>query len=276
MLKQRVITALVLVLVLAAVLWLGPTAFVAAAAILMGAAYFEWFRLAGLGDGRALWLAVALGAGLLASDLSGVRPGAYALTWVFAIACAIWLGLALLLVQAERRGVRLGQAAIVLLGVLLVAAAWLALLALYQAGVVVLMSVLAIVWLADIAAYFVGRALGKRKLAPHISPGKTWAGVFGALVCVVLAAEALALWQPALGLFSTRLAQALPLKLTIVVLLALVALAIVGDLFESLLKRQAGVKDSSGLLPGHGGVLDRIDALLPVLPAAALLQLWVR
>ncbi|MFN9478818.1 MAG: phosphatidate cytidylyltransferase, partial [Betaproteobacteria bacterium] len=120
------------------------------------------------------------------------------------------------------------------------------------------------------------RADGRRKLAPAISPGKTWEGVAGAMIAVVGLALLLAALLPTQPLFSTRLLQALGVPLGVLVLMLLVAMSVVGDLFESLLKRQAGVKDSGRLLPGHGGVLDRIDALLPVLPLAALVQPGLR
>jgi phosphatidate cytidylyltransferase len=119
-----------------------------------------------------------------------------------------------------------------------------------------------VVWLADIAAYFFGRTFGKRKLAPSISPGKTWEGAIGGGVAVVV--------------YGFMLAPQLPGKLSanygllLLVLIVLVAISIIGDLFESLLKRQAGLKDSSNVLPGHGGVLDRIDSLTSTLPLVAL------
>jgi phosphatidate cytidylyltransferase len=127
------------------------------------------------------------------------------------------------------------------------------------------------VWVADIAAYFAGRAFGRRKLAPAISPGKTWEGVYGALAAVVLYALALVPLARAAGY--PREPTALAIAAWIVLALALTALAVGGDLFESLLKRLAGVKDSGTLLPGHGGILDRIDALLAALPLAALASL---
>jgi phosphatidate cytidylyltransferase len=143
-------------------------------------------------------------------------------------------------------------------------------------GFVYLLSVLVVVWLADIAAYFAGRRWGRRKLAPAISPGKTWAGVGGAVAAVLAVALLVAALAPQLPAFSTLLLQRLPLTVALALLVALVALSIAGDLFESLLKRQVGAKDSGRLLPGHGGVLDRIDALIAVLPAAGLLDLWLR
>jgi phosphatidate cytidylyltransferase len=134
----------------------------------------------------------------------------------------------------------------------------------------------AIVWVADIAAYFVGRAIGRRKLAPTISPGKSWEGAIGGGVAVIAIGVAVSL-QPSLdtSLPSILIHRTGPL-LGAVVLAGLTALSIVGDLHESLLKREAGVKDSGWILPGHGGVLDRIDALIPAMPAALLIFLLLR
>ena len=128
---------------------------------------------------------------------------------------------------------------------------------------------MAIVWIADSAAYFTGRAFGRHKLAPRVSPGKTWEGVYGALVAVAIYALALVPLAEAAGRSGGLNSWAI--VVWVVCALALVALSIEGDLFESLLKRNADVKDSGHLLPGHGGVLDRIDALLAAMPAAALL-----
>ena len=156
---------------------------------------------------------------------------------------------------------------------------WVGWLALAQARVVSInfvLSVLCIVWMADVGAYAAGRAFGKRKLAPSISPGKSWEGVYGGLVGVALLAVVWTLWADrslpvdAPSLF-TRLRDAFGWIGMLAASAALVGLSVVGDLFESLVKRAAGAKDSSRLLPGHGGVLDRIDALMPVLPAAMAL-----
>ena len=129
---------------------------------------------------------------------------------------------------------------------------------------------MALVWIADIAAYFSGRAFGRHKLAPSVSPGKTWEGAVGAVVAVILYGLALRHFYP--QMYAPIFTQA-PLALLIVGLVVLTAISIIGDLFESLLKRQAGIKDSSNLLPGHGGVLDRIDSLTSTLPMVALLTL---
>ena len=124
---------------------------------------------------------------------------------------------------------------------------------------------MALVWLADSAAYFVGRAFGRNKLAPAISPGKTWEGAIGAGLAVAVCGVALAGYLPA------RIA-ANP-ALLVLLLFGLTAISIAGDLFESMLKRQAGLKDSSSILPGHGGILDRIDSLTSTLPIVALIWL---
>lgn len=275
MLKTRVVTALILVGLLIAALYFGRETFVLAAALLFGGAVFEWQRLAGLP--RPVCVAAALGVvgALVGLELLGRSPVGAALTLVSAAAVMVWVTLLVVLLRAEHVGIRLGRPLIATLGFTLLPAAWLALLYLHQRGVLVLFSALAIVWVADIAAYFAGRAFGKTKLAPHISPGKTWAGVGGALVGVLGLGTIAFLVAPQLPLFSNVLFKH-SFALALVVLAVLVAVSIVGDLFESLLKRQAGMKDSGHLLPGHGGVLDRIDALLPVLPAAVLLERWIR
>jgi len=180
------------------------------------------------------------------------------------------------LVQPRAMALRLPRMLGIGLALALVVAAWFALMQFLSQGVLALLSVLLIVWVADTAAYFAGRAFGRRKLAPHISPGKTWAGVCGAIVAVLLLA--LAVWQfaPSARIYSNDLFTAVGPLWALLLLAVLVALSIVGDLFESLLKRQAGVKDSGQLLPGHGGVLDRVDAMVPVLPSAAVIQWLVR
>jgi phosphatidate cytidylyltransferase len=272
MLRLRIITAVILVLILIGALWLGPRAFATFVAIAFGAAIFEWLRLAAWPPTRAIAGGVVGAVPLAALQWLGIDLEVASLRLVAGVTCLAWLGVAVWVINAERNNrllLRNGVVA-VLLPVLL-GGAWFALIALYRQSALYLFSALAVVWIADIAAYFAGRAFGKRKLAPHISPGKTWAGAVGAVVAVVSSALGVWLAWPQGGLFSNALLNRAPL-IGVVMLVALVAISIVGDLFESLLKRHAGVKDSSALLPGHGGVLDRIDALLPVLPAAILLE----
>jgi phosphatidate cytidylyltransferase len=174
--------------------------------------------------------------------------------------------------SARREAIRIPAGVSRVLAWTLPLSAWAAGLMFLQVGAVYLLSVLVIVWLADIAAYFVGRAFGRRKLAPHISPGKTWAGVWGAIGGVVLVALGVWLAVPDAPFFTNSLLPALGVPLAIVLLALLVVISIIGDLTESLLKRQAGTKDSSDLLPGHGGFFDRLDSMLALLPAAALAQ----
>ena len=154
------------------------------------------------------------------------------------------------------------------LGWLVILPTWAALLALYRRDALLLLAAMALVWIADIAAYFCGRAFGKHKLAPTISPGKTREGAYGALAAVLLYGFVLALrqWPDGGTLRFAGLA---------LVLVALTVLSIMGDLFESMLKRQAEIKDSSNLLPGHGGVLDRIDSQTSTLPLVALYFYWM-
>jgi phosphatidate cytidylyltransferase len=155
-----------------------------------------------------------------------------------------------------------------LLGWVVVLPTWASLLALYRRDAWLLLAAMALVWVADIAAYFCGRTFGKHKLAPSISPGKTREGAYGAVAAVLIYGFVLALrqWPDASASRFLGLAA---------VLVALTVLSIVGDLFESLLKRQAGLKDSSNLLPGHGGVLDRIDSQTSTLPLVALYFWWM-
>jgi phosphatidate cytidylyltransferase len=136
------------------------------------------------------------------------------------------------------------------------------------------------VWIADIGAYFSGKAFGKRKLAPSISPGKSWEGAIGGAIAVlalaslsIILAGGAAPWLQ--DSFAFRLQARFGWAAALLVLLVIVIFSVIGDLFESQLKRRAGMKDSSNLLPGHGGVLDRVDALIPVLPMAALITSWL-
>ena len=270
MLAQRIITAVILLAIIVGALWAGTVAFAGLAAVAMGAAAYEWLHLAGHQPLAGTLGAVGLAAALFAADFYGVVDADDVLH-LAALAIGIWLALVVVLVQAQRNSVRIPRLASTVLCIVLLCAAWMSALQLVRLGVTQLVSALAIVWIADTAAYFAGRAWGRRKLAAKISPGKTWAGVVGAIVVVLALALAAAFLWPEIPLFSTLLLQRLSPPVALLLLAGLVALSIVGDLFESLLKRQAGAKDSSRLLPGHGGVLDRIDALLPLLPAAFLL-----
>jgi phosphatidate cytidylyltransferase len=274
-LRQRIVTAVVLLAVFLAAAAAGRWALDAILAVLIGAATFEWLRLAQHSWAISMAAAVAFAGALLAAETYAAWPEPGPRT-ILGLAVLAWLSIVAIVLRGAQRGVRLPHPLSTALAFLLLAAAWLSLMRLLDAGFVSLLSVLVIVWVADVAAYFAGRQWGRRKLAPAISPGKTWAGVGGAVVAVLLVASLFALVAPDLQVFSTLLQQRLPLAAALAVLAALVGLSIVGDLFESLLKRQANVKDSGRMLPGHGGVLDRVDAMIAVLPAAALIDLWLR
>jgi len=275
MLKQRILTALALLVVLLPALFharIEPFAFLTL--LLIAAAGWEWARLNGCGRTPALLTGLLLGLGLAA--LGWWAPTLPSRPFWLLVGLS-WLVLAGLMLRrgvagwgAWPRGPRL------LFGLFLIASAWLALVQARQLGLGFLLSVLTLVWVADICAYFGGRRFGRRKLAPSISPGKSWEGVYSGIAGVLLLALGW-LWIDARGLTDqpslfTRLWAHGALTAVLSVLL-LTAMSVAGDLVESLVKRSAGMKDSSQLLPGHGGVLDRVDALLPVLPLALLLAL---
>ncbi|MBS0307268.1 MAG: phosphatidate cytidylyltransferase [Proteobacteria bacterium] len=281
MLRQRVVTAVVLVAIMFAALAApGRWPFALVSLVLFAAGAWEWGRLNAASNALAVAMALVFALVAIAIYAGGAEPARRAwLGPLWGVTAVVWLvGGA----WALRRGpsawphwpVMLRR----LLGLLLLASAWLALVHSRTLGINFMLSMLCLVWMADIAAYFGGRALGRRKLAPSISPGKSWEGVWSGVAGVLLLAalwialdRAYALGGPSLY---SRLLGALGWALAAPMLLALCALSVVGDLFESLVKRAAGAKDSSRLLPGHGGVLDRVDALLPVMPAAMALAAW--
>jgi phosphatidate cytidylyltransferase len=276
MLGQRIATAVVLLLLLVGALAApGPWVFALLTLLLVAAAAWEWGRLNQAGSPLALAMgaAVALaGAAALLSPWALKAPDA--LWWA---AAAVWVGGgAVALRTGPRAWPALPRLARCGLGLVGLWAAWLALTHARVAGVNFLLSVLCLVWVADVAAYFGGRRFGRRKLAPSISPGKSWEGVWCGMAAVLLLALAWTALDRQAGLDSpsvyTRLVAALGWAGAVPALLALAAMSVVGDLVESLVKRAAGAKDSSRLLPGHGGVLDRVDALLPVLPLALLVR----
>ena len=275
MLSTRILTALVVIpLVLAALFLLPPWAWgslMLAAAVATGA---EWANLVGY-QRPAWWLFVAgvflIGVNLLLSPSTDFGRG-----WPDGIVLAVcgpatlfWLLIAPFWLRGHWRPTsRLGVA---IVGWLVLIAAWVAVVELQARSPWLALATMAIVWIADTAAYFSGRAFGKHRLAPWISPGKTWEGVFGALAAVALYALALVPFARPAG-YTGEISA--PVVVGWVALaLVLVALAVIGDLFESVLKRHAGVKDSGALFPGHGGALDRFDALLAAMPAAALAAL---
>lgn len=279
MLWQRVVTALLLLAVLLpAVFYPAPWVFALVATVLIAAGGWEWARLNQIG-GTGAWATGAVCAAVcLLSQTGLLAPLQGGALWL--LVAAIWvLGGSWMLLRGVGYWGQVPKVLRWVLGVACLCAAWLAVTQARVIGINYLFSVLVLVWAADIGAYFAGRGLGgklfARKLAPSISPGKTWEGVLGGLVAVFVVGF---LWMQAdqhwtldsVSLYSRLWQQGVGLMVLALVWLA--AWSVVGDLLESLIKRSAGVKDSSGLLPGHGGVLDRLDALLPVLPMAMMLQ----
>jgi phosphatidate cytidylyltransferase len=275
MLSTRIITATVLLAAMTLAALLSPVALCLGAMVLVMACVGEWLRLTDWPGSKA-WLAAGACAALLlwGTGSEGVRQWSqWPVVWV--LACAVWvLVTAWLFAVQKGRGAPLPLFWLRAMAIFLCAAAWFALVRLMQDGIFWCVSVLCIVWVSDVAAYGFGRWLGKAKLASKISPGKTWAGVWGAMGVVLLVAHATAYAYPDFPVWTTGLLNRAP-ALGTLVLCALVILGIVGDLFESAVKRRAGVKDSGTLLPGHGGAWDRLDASLPVLPVAALVQLLI-
>ncbi len=276
MLKTRVITALTLLAVLLLVLYLDSyEVFSLAAAVFFAAATWESLRLFGVKPaiaGAALWT----GAFLLIAFLDGRAAAYFQPIFLFGASVVIWL-LRLtpsLLIGLPPPDTLAGRLLNSVYGVAILAC-FVAMLVLFQHSTLYLFSVMAIVWIADVGAYFTGRAFGKRKLAPSISPGKSWEGVLGGWCAALLFAGGATMLPSLQDTFPARLQAAWSWSGFVPALTLIVAASVVGDLFESQLKRRAGMKDSSNLLPGHGGVLDRIDALIPVLPLAVLMDYWL-
>ncbi|PUE62657.1 phosphatidate cytidylyltransferase [Limnohabitans sp. 2KL-17] len=282
MLKQRVITALVLMgLLLPALFATNPWPFMGLTVVLIAAGAWEWGRLNAMPSG-AVWAGavMCLMACAVAEQMGWVQRTP-PLVWL--IAGATWVLLGAWMVQRGVTGWGLWPRSVRwVVGLLLLTLAWVAMAQAHQIGINFLLSVLVLVWAADVFAYFFGKALGgrwiKTKLAASISPGKSWEGVFGGmlgvLVVAVLWAEVDHRWALTnLSFYSLLFAKGWFVALP--ALLFMSAMSVVGDLVESLVKRSAGMKDSSGLLPGHGGVLDRVDALLPTLPLAMMLVFWI-
>lgn len=281
MLKQRVVTAIVLLAVLlGALLAPGPWPLVLLLTVAAGCALWEWLRLTWPRKPSSMPLLLAVLCGiamlLLAMQWLAAVPAHWALVLqdginriLLPFVALAWVVLASLLVIQGQAQERAAGGWLSFFAVLAVIAVWASLVQLFLLrGAWFLVSLLALIWFADIAAYFTGKALGRHKLAPRVSPGKTWEGAVGGVLAATAWVLISAYWPDSFGYV---LMQRWSWWLVALLAIFLAALSIVGDLFESLLKRRAGVKDSSQLLPGHGGVYDRIDALLPVAPIALLL-----
>lgn len=286
MLKTRILTAIVLLVILLPVLFAGNfAAFGVVATVFFGAAMWEAMRLFGQ---RVPLVNALIWSMLFAFCVFG--GGFNASVPLFALCVVLWLarfvpalaiGLPALPVPStvSARGRSLSNSLLSTAFIVALFGCFIAILVLFAHSPGYLLSVMALVWIADIGAYFSGKAFGRRKLAPSISPGKSWEGAIGGGLAVLLIASVTIVAAPSTPWLQDTFAVALHARFgwagALPILAVIVAASIVGDLFESLLKRRAGMKDSSSLLPGHGGVLDRIDALIPVLPLAALIgSLW--
>ncbi len=269
MLKQRIITALWLApLALTGFFALQGFAFLAFISVIVGLAGWEWAHLAGYhtqGQRVAYAVLVAVTLMMLSKMSTLIMP--------LLVLAAVWWVVATVMVLNFPKSIafwggNLGKRVMGLI-ILLPAGLGLVLLKAMPQGNMLILSLMLLVWGADIGAYFFGRAFGKRKMVPQVSPGKSWAGLFGGLLtsaCITLGL---------LAYFQVPFNQLLPLLLGAAIV---VLFSVVGDLTESMFKRQVGVKDSSQLLPGHGGVLDRIDSLTAAAPIFALLLLlsgWI-
>lgn len=260
MLKTRVITALCLAAgLLAALFLLPPAASAAVFAAVIGLGAWEWAGLLHT-DRHGRWLYAGLTLVPCLAFYLGGMP-ATLINVLLALALGFWLLLVPL--WFSRRWALRADIIGFLLGWLLLVPSWAAMVMLLRRSPLLLLAAMSLIWVADIAAYFAGHAWGKRKLAPTISPGKTWEGAAGALLAMVA-------YGLVLGYATGHLKEPGQFVLAAAALALATGISIVGDLFESLAKRQAGVKDSSALLPGHGGILDRIDSLTSTLPLIAL------
>jgi phosphatidate cytidylyltransferase len=274
MLKHRILTAIVLFVILASVLSTNsPWYFLVFLAITCGLAGWEWTRITL--ERSSVWPPI-IGLGLVLLALTQAyfwlmqdSSSTFVVQLCAVISVYFWLtavSRALYQAQVSTRSSPLGWSGFACITLF---ATWGALADRYQEhGVLYILSLRVVIWVADIAAYFVGRALGRHKLAPTISPGKTREGAMAGIVGVVVWLLISAQWPESFG---ADLMRRWGLFGTILLAILLAIFSITGDLFESLLKRRAGVKDSSQLLPGHGGVFDRIDAVVAVVPLAYLL-----
>ena len=271
MLKTRIITATVLLAVLLPILFLLPPHYLGAFFLVaLLAAAWEWSHMIAPEAKKAAWLYATFCLVIILFLL-----GMQAVSWQFSLlmmSVLFWIFLApFILAKGMNLSLQKFKPFYSILGLIILPATWFALVFLRELGLVFLLSSMALVWVADIGAYFIGKVFGKHKLAAQISPGKSIEGAIGGLVLCYLYALLCVVYLPLgdtlFGAWAIRFGW-VPMFLMVTVL---VAFSVFGDLFESQLKRLAGVKDSSHLLPGHGGVLDRVDALIPTMPITALL-----
>ena len=270
MLKIRVLTATVfLALFLPALFLLPKSGWLGFCAIGLCLAAWEWASLAALGAGGRVLYAGLLAGLFLGPTILGApwTDSSHAPSWAYVGVALFWIAFAPLWIRWRPR---VDGAALLGVGALILVPAFSAAVDLRNVHPGLLLALLVTVWISDTAAYFTGRRYGRRKLAPSISPGKTWEGVGGALAAVALYALFWTNLSGPVGVPGWPDGTPMARAWIVPILLGLSVVGMIGDLFESLIKRQAGVKDSGTILPGHGGILDRIDAPLAMLPFAVL------
>jgi phosphatidate cytidylyltransferase len=252
---NRVITGIVMLAIFVPALFFLPAMLWAILiALVAGVAGYEWARISAFPE--PLPIIYGAGMAIIAMVVYYLPSPSHAMLVLWAMAAVFWVLVAPLWLANRWRGEAYFIRA--LTGALIILPTWAAIVAFRERSPWLLLGVMALVWIADSAAYYAGRRFGRRKLAPGISPGKSWEGVAGAGIALALYASAISA-----AIVGLRIPVALALSA------ALLYFSILGDLFESWMKRLAGVKDSGTILPGHGGVLDRIDALTAALPIAA-------
>jgi len=267
-LKQRILTASLLAPLALWGIWALPAkGFAIAIAVIFAMAGWEWSRLTGLTQslGRSVYVA------LVVAPMAALYPMLPQGNWpqFVLIVAMMWWSFALMSVLTYPQGSGVWQRSATargIAGLLVLLPAWAALVLLHQRlgpGYVILL--MFIVWGADTGAYFAGRAFGRHKLAPRVSPGKTWEGVAGGGLLALVVALAGTVWLEPVGGYGPFL----------ILVLLTVMISILGDLVESLFKRVVNLKDSGGLLPGHGGVMDRIDSITAAAPLFTLGLLWL-
>lgn len=266
MLKQRILTASLMMLVfLAALFWMPADFFVVFCGLVFLVGAWEWSDLSGFSSlaQRCLYLLICAALGIASHVYTGAASDLHIFKPILIASC-VWWAIALLWIQGFPSSAILWRPKLVrgLMGLLVLIPSWLSVAHLIRSegGPFLVLLCLLIVAAVDVGAYFSGRQFGRRKLAPQVSPGKTWEGVWGGLLLSIAVAFA----------FIATFSQHLPNMSVLIIAIPVALVSIVGDLLESMVKRERGIKDSGTILPGHGGVLDRIDGLLPAIPVFCL------
>lgn len=262
MLKTRIITAVALLaFIIPALFYLPNLIWALVMLVVVALAAYEWATLSGLKANLAslftLGFIVLISSHIYVLYAEGFHVFSNKAFLLYAIASLFWV--LLVPVWVARRFALSSQVIKLCIGLGVLTAFWMGLVSTKYMNPWLLLIVASVIWLADSAAYFAGKQFGKNKLAPQVSPGKTWEGVIGALFAVAIFAVVL------------KLTKVSATWLIVPALCFIAMVGVYGDLFESLMKRQANMKDSGDILPGHGGILDRVDGLIPALPVAMIL-----